>query len=307
MQCAGAAKPGVFTAICARIRRMKFLAFLTSILLIFACSATGQQNASHRVELPNTEVRLMSAKSNDIAYKLYVSLPPSYADGKKSYPVVFMLDADYSFALAKNISEHLSDRSDLPELLLVAIAYDGPPQYRLHRTRDYTPTHVPTGGYGPEYQKLSGGAPKFRSFLQGELIPFIEANYRVTKERTLVGHSYGGLFGAWVLFTQPELFSHYILVSPSLWYDNKMMFRVEQEFAAKQRRLSAKVYLTVGSREVHVERNIVRDLQALTEQIKGHSYRGLSLQSRVMDDETHNTIFPLGLTRGLRFLYPVQR
>ncbi|MFN7930167.1 MAG: alpha/beta hydrolase-fold protein [Blastocatellia bacterium] len=290
------------------MNRIKLLAlFLPLLIAMLPCTRAAQQDAPRRVELPNTEVHLLPAKSNGITYKLYINLPPSYAEGKKSYPVVFMLDADYSFALAKNISEHLSDRNDLPELVLVAIAYDGPLQYRLNRTRDYTPTYVPDGGYGPEYQKHSGGAPKFRQFLQTELIPFIEAKYRVTKERTLVGHSYGGLFGSWVLFTQPELFNHYILVSPSLWYDSKLMFHVEQEFAARQRTLSAKVYLTVGSHEVNDERDMVRDLQAFTAQIKRRSYRGLALQAQVMDDETHNTIFPLGLTRGLRFIYPIHR
>ena len=256
------------------------------------------------VELPRTEERLLSSRQTGIGYKLYVSLPSSYPQGKKAYPTVYLLDADYSFALAKNISEHLSDRGDLPELILVAIAYDGPLQYRLNRTRDYTPTHVAEGGYGPEYDKYSGGGPKFRGFLQEELIPFVEANYRVTKERTLVGHSYGGLFGAWVLFTRPEMFSNYILVSPSLWYDNKLMFHVEEEFASRSRALPAKVYLTVGEREVNNEHNMVRDLQDFAEQVRRHSYKGLLLQTQTISDETHDTIFPLGLSRGLLFAYP---
>lgn len=276
-----------------------FAGLVTAILLL------GSERPM-RVELPRSEQRLLLSKQTGIHYKLYISLPPGYPESRKSYPTVYLLDADYSFALAKNISEHLSDRGDLPELVLVGIAYDGPLQYRLNRTRDYTPTHIAEGGYGPEYDKYSGGGPKFREFLRAELIPYIEASYRVSSERTLVGHSYGGLFGAWVLFTQPDLFSSYVLVSPSIWFDHRYAFRVEDEFAAGHRALHAQVYCAVGDLEIN-EHDMVRDLLEFTEQIKRHSYEGLVLQTQTMANETHNTIFPLGLTHGLRFVYPVQK
>lgn len=112
-----------------------------------------------------------------------------------------------------------------------SIAYDGPLRYRANRARDYTPSHMATGGYGPQHQRFSGGGADFRSFLAEELIPFVERNYRTTGRPTLVGHSYGGLFGTWTAFTEPELFSHYLLVSPSLLYDDRMIFDVEEHFA----------------------------------------------------------------------------
>lgn len=256
------------------------------------------------VVLPNTETRYLYSDSVGITYKLYMSIPKSYIDGNASYPVVYMLDADYSFAIARNIVEHLTDRDDLPEMILVGIAYDGPLRYRLNRTRDYTPTFVPDDGYGPEYQKHSGGGPDFRAFIKNELIPFMDANYRTRDERTFVGHSYGGLFGSWVMFTEPELFDHYILVSPSLWYDNRLIFRLESEYASKHKQLSAKVYFTVGSHEWNSRRNMVTDLRDFTTQVRAHAYSELKIAMKVMEDETHNSVFPAGLSDGLRYLYP---
>lgn len=255
------------------------------------------------VTLPNTEVRALHSSATQIDYKLYISLPQSYRTSARSYPVVYMLDADYSFALAKNICDHIAERNQLPELLLVAIAYDGPPNYRLHRTRDYTPTKVLAGGYGPEYQQHSGGGEKFRDFLREELLPFIAHNYRVTSERTFVGHSYGGLFGAWLTFTEPELFSHYVLVSPSLWYDEHLLFRLEKEFAARHDTLALTLHLSVGSREINAERNMVADLQKFAVQIESRDYKSLKLRWLVFEDETHNSVFPFGFTKGLRFIY----
>ncbi len=115
-----------------------------------------------QVTLPNTEVHSMTSKSNGIEYKLYVWVPNDYAKSAKSYRVVYVLDVDYSFPIVRGIVEHLSDRRRLQGLIVVGVAYGGPPQYRLNRTRDYTPTHTLEGGYGPEYQRHSG-SPAIRT------------------------------------------------------------------------------------------------------------------------------------------------
>ena len=63
--------------------------------------ATEQDGSAAAVSLPRTEVRFLSS-GNGIEYKLYVSLPTSYARGEgKRYPVVVLLDADYSFGIAR--------------------------------------------------------------------------------------------------------------------------------------------------------------------------------------------------------------
>lgn len=254
------------------------------------------------VTLPRTEIRYLTSRVVGQRYKLYISLPQDYADTSRRFSVVFLLDADYSFALAHNIVEHLSDRHDLEQLLIVGIAYAGPLRYRLNRTRDYTPTHVPTGGYGPAYQRVSGGGPAFRKFLKEELIPFIEHGYRVRHDRTLVGHSYGGLFASWVAFTDPEMFQRYIVVSPSLWYDDHLMFDVEGRYAASHTRLPARMFFTVGAREVNAQRDMVSDLRRFVRQVEGRSYPGLQVRLRVLPEDTHDSIFPTGLGLGLRYV-----
>lgn len=266
--------------------------------------AAAPATAAPPLVLEHTEVRTLASRHAGVGYKLYVGLPESYAESDERYPVVYLLDADYSFLLARNITQHLSQRDDLDEVLLVGIAYDGPLRYRLNRTRDYTPTHVPTGGYGPEYQKVSGGGESFRRFLAEELQPFIDRTYRTRPgETTLVGHSYGGLFGTWVLLTEPELFSRYILVSPSLWYDDHLPLRLEAELAERRDSLPARVYFCVGSREVNSQRDMIADLRRFTARLEERGYEGLELRVEVFDDETHNSVFPTGLGRGLRYVH----
>lgn len=252
------------------------------------------------VALPDTEQRSLASSINDVSYKLYVSLPGGYDTTAVRYPVIYVLDADYAFAIARNIVEHLSDRRHLTPALVVGIAYDGPPAYRHNRTRDYTPTHVATGGYGPEYQAVSGGGLLFQRFIAEELIPFIEDEYRVTPRRTLVGHSYGGLFATWVALTTPQLFAGYVIVSPSLWYDHGLIFREERRMAETISDLPARMYLAVGSREINSRHDMVADLRRFVTTLQERNYPGLHLRWSVEDDETHNSIFPGALSDGLR-------
>lgn len=126
------------------------------------------------------------SQSNGVDYNLYIHLPKNYGGSSKHYPIIYLLDADYSFLLAKQIIEHLSDRNRIEEYIIVGIAY-ADFEYKKNRTRDYTPSYVSDGGYGPEYQKYSGGANKFYQFISKELMPYMSKHYRITKNTTFVG------------------------------------------------------------------------------------------------------------------------
>jgi predicted alpha/beta superfamily hydrolase len=274
--------------------------------IVCLLSAGGGRSLLHAqyppVVLPNTQQRILRSSINDVTYKLYVSLPADYDSSAARYPVIYVLDADYAFAIARNIVEHLSDRHHLTRALIVGIAYDGPPAYRMNRTRDYTPTHVPTGGYGPAHQAGSGGGPRFHHFLADELIPFVRREYRVTERRVLVGHSFGGLFAAWSALEAPRLFTGYVIVSPSLWYDDHLLFETERTPADTTDDLPVRMYLAVGSDEINATRDMVSDLRHFATMLERRGYRGLALRWAVDDNETHNSIFPRALSDGLRFV-----
>jgi len=253
--------------------------------------------------MSNTAVEYLKSKSNDIKYKLYLSYPKSYNDSlTKKYPVLYLLDADYSFAIAKNITDHLSERNHLQEMIIVGIAYDNN-NYRVNRTRDYTPTNsIESGVSFQEIQKqYSGGGINFSSFIENELIPYIDKNTRNTGFRAITGHSYGGLFSTWTLLTKPELFSGYIIVSPSLWYDNRLMFKIEEQF--KDNDNKKKVYFTVGDREVNQNWNMPKDLADFVKIMEEKKLKNIETKIMIEADETHNSIFPIGLSKGLRYVF----
>jgi len=268
----------------------------------------GSMARAGELSLPDTEVHLIRSSSNGIEYKIYVSVPHDYVTSKDSYPVLYLLDADYSFPIARAIVTHLSDRQRLEKLIVVGIAYGGADAYKLNRTRDYTPSHTLEGGYGPEYQRVSGGAPKFLRFLREELIPWMDRTYRTKRgDRGLVGHSYGGLFASWVLLTAPETFSRYILVSPSLWYDDRLMFAIEKQTRdrkpVREATERARVFCGVGSREHNEERSMVVDLRSFVNALRARGAAGPDIRHEVFDDETHDSVFPTALSRGIRFTF----
>jgi len=257
--------------------------------------------------VPNSQVLELKSKQTGADYQIYVALPTDYARSRRSYPVVYMLDADYSFALVRNVVQHFVEREDLPPMILVAIAYPGAATnrelYKKNRTRDYTPVHAPRGGYGTEYQKVSGGGPKFRSFIASELVPLIDRRFRTSNDRTIIGHSYGGLFATYVLLTEPALFKRYVVVSPSIWYANRIALTMEQAAADGGIRPDARVFFGVGALESSVMSD---DLTELYRRLRSRNNGRLDMTLRIFEGERHNSVFPAAVTRGLLTVFDRQ-
>jgi len=282
---------------------MKYIVVI--LFIVIWTKGLGQSSGElvpSQVKLTNTYQCTYSSQINDVGYKLYISLPPSYGDSSKSFPVVYLLDADYSFALAKNITDHLSERNHLDEVIIVGIAYEGENNYRLHRTRDYTPVKSLEGGYTKELQeRYSGGGPKFLEVIEQELIPFINSNYNTNNQKIISGHSFGGLFCSWILYEKPNLFDGYIIVSPSMWYSDHFLLQKEFKLLATITQ-TKKIYLTVGDREVSSEWNMPEDLKRFQGKLEKLSNSNLKLRMEIEEDQTHNSIFPIGLSDGLRYV-----
>ncbi len=275
--------------------------------LVFGAIATVMQGQTTLSEtsgytLPRTAVHHLHSKVNAVDYKLYISLPADHGSTpNKRYPVLYLLDADYSFAIAKNIVDHLSERNHLRDMLVVGIAYGGPLQYRKNRTRDYTPTRSMEAVTFPEIQqRFSGGGPNFRRFITEELDPYMAARFGGSGFKAIAGHSYGGLFVSWLLTQHPTLFDGYIIVSPSLWYDDHLIERLSWNLSSGH---NLKVYCGVGSREVNPQWNMPQDLERFVEKLKSCGNDQLDLQYSRHDNETHNSVFPAALSNGIRHVF----
>lgn len=244
-------------------------------------------------------------------YQVFVALPPSYArEPQRKYPVLYVTDADYAFPIVRQINRRLNlDGPKVEEFILVGLSYGKGEDGAVSRRRDYTPTPKGAG------DTTHGKAVAYQAYLRDQVKPFIAQRYHTDPARSLfLGHSYGALLGAQILFTEPGLFSGYILGSPSLWYGKRHTLGLEASYAARSRDLPAKVFLYVGEYEAQRKGyrrysqtvDMVADNQALEKALKDRKYPNLSLKSVVLNDEDHLTVAPRGFTQGLRYLLPAR-
>lgn len=150
-----------------------------------------------------------------------VYLPPTYSENQNIFPVIYLLDGDiHRFKGFVGVLDALSTGTlgnQVQQAIVIAIP-------NTNRTRDLTPSELNEWTFkGQTLDTFShtGQALQFQRFLKEELIPKIEATYRTSDKRLLVGESFGGLFAANVLLTDQALFSDYLLIDPTaLWDDN---------------------------------------------------------------------------------------
>lgn len=266
-------------------------------------------------EVPGTEVFDLTDSRRNIPYQLFVSLPPSYGtQPDRRYPVVYVTDADYGFPMLRLIGRRMNGEGPrIEEFILVGLSYAKGEDGMVSRRRDYTPTAKGPSTAPPDARH--GEALPYRDFLRETVLPYVDAKWRTRPDRRIyVGHSYGGLLGAQILLSQPEMFSGYILGSPSLWFDKRHLLREAPALLAQRKALDARVYMYVGEFEelrpgapgYQQEVDMVRDNQAFADLLRAKGFAGLKLHSAVLPDEDHLSVTPRGFTKGLLYLLPAR-
>jgi len=167
--------------------------FFVLNLSLFLSTAYSQESNKYKnpietypqVKIAGSEVREFQSAITGETYFIYVGLPRSYSDSARTYPTLYIMDADGAFGTYTEISRLLALNNEVPEMIIVGIAYGVSfNEYFYNRQRDYTPTAV------DEFPG-SGGGKNFLRFIHKELIPFIDTEYRVKKsERAINIHSF---------------------------------------------------------------------------------------------------------------------
>lgn len=274
-----------------------------------------------QVTIPNTEVRMLSSSIVSQEFKVFVALPRNYADSEKSYPVLYVLDANGFFGMVTETVRCLQLLQELPEMIIVGIGYPVSDYIQTLglRGRDYTPSiddeylrkwleGVSESLVAPLVFNGTGGASYFLQFIREELVPFVHSNYRTNPEdKTIAGDSFGGLFALYTLFHHPNTFNRYIIGSPSIWWDNKITLTYEANYAANNSNLSAKVFMSVGSLEESEDdlnsSAMITNMQILAKTLQDRGYDSLELRTHVFEDETHLSVIPTTMSKGLRAVF----
>jgi predicted alpha/beta superfamily hydrolase len=278
---------------------------------------------SGAVTILASEVRMMESEHSGQKYRITISLPLGYSKSPDEswpfnrtpdlWPVVYVLDGNWYFGMVTDIVRPMAWCGSTSDAIIVGIGYaegqDVIEAFRESFTRrnlDLTPVRDEAEEKSMEKQHKrptpTGGAGNFLRFIQDELIPTIEKEYRADPaKRILVGHSYGGLFGAFSLFEAPGLFETLVVGSPTLTYGNRFTFQREEAFAKEHKKLPAKVFLYVGEFEEDINDTTVTDTLRLAANLQGRKYEGFSLVKHVFLDQNHCEVAAPGFQAGLKF------
>lgn len=214
-----------------KIANSRALLMVIAVLVVLAsCSEEVFNPALVR------EFKLQS-QTNGAMYTITVGLPSGYDPATQKYAAIYLLDGEEDFDFVANKCKEISASHSKTNAIVVGIGYGN------DRSIDYTPTKT---------SSATGGAPDFMKFIEDQLIPKIEADFSADTtrmSRALLGHSYGGLFGAFVFTVRNKLFGNYLLLSPSLWFDNEVTLLLEKEKRSANKDQQQLVFLGIGQME----------------------------------------------------------
>jgi predicted alpha/beta superfamily hydrolase len=223
---------------------------------------------------------------------LNIYLPNGYSpDSSKTYPVIYLLDGsdDEDFIHIAGIVQFLNMIQAMPESIVVGIA-------NVDRRRDFTfPTSIEKD---KKAYPTTGSSVRFISFIEKELQPYIQNKYKANNIKTIIGQSLGGLLATEILLKKPFLFDNYIIVSPSLWWNNESLLKAAPGLLNKSSVGNKQVIISVGAEGKEMD----DDARKLSDILR--STGTVSLKFLNLSKENHLTILHNSVYQSFELLYP---
>ncbi len=256
------------------LRSIGSLAFLA---LLFSCKESGVPADTH-----------VLTASYGTRYTLDVHLPDGYdAEKPGGYPLLLYTDVSY---MKQDIRKAIESKSIENEVIAVGLGYDG----NNRRTEDFSPTTTDRNG--------TGNAGAFAGFIQEEALTWLRTHYAVSNTPgalTFCGHSLGGLFGTYLFLKKPGLFGNYLLISPSLMWDEQAIFKIESTARLRSAVPEARIFLAAGSLETGGFHTTRRHLTGLFEKY----YPRVTWQEKVYRNKDHSGVIAPAVWEGLEYIY----
>jgi len=290
---------------------------IARLLMFIALVFLNQNIASQPIENNSTQIEtevidsLFSNVLNE-SREFWVRLPENYSPNNNSkYPVVYLLDG---FSLKNNL-ETVYDNywgHYLPHMILVGISN------RTNRTRDLTISQIKERR-GSAMDANTGGADNFRQFIEKELIPYIDKTFPTTSYRTLIGHSYAGLFTIDMLINNNHLFKNYIAIDPSIEWDNqKLLIQAKEKLKSKSFK-GKSLFVSLAAEQLHMQNeaitidNVMDDTSEFTQFARSiidfsnfassQKQNELNFSWKVYTEDLHGTVPLPSMRDGLVFLF----
>lgn len=267
-----------------------YTCILWQLLVIFSpLSIQAQSNI-----LIGTEHKIQSRILGE-ERRYAVNLPESYERDdfylQKKYPVLILLDAGTHFQSASGIIHYMGWNEQIPEMIVVGI-------FNTDRTRDLSPTKL-------QALASSGGGANFLRFIETELLPQIDKDYRTLPYRVLVGHSLAGLFTV-DLFLNRSFFNAYLAIDPSLGWDDQIVVKKARTILSNTQSFKSSLYLAQANNPFNEGKDAGtrgKSFQDFVASLAGNKSQGLRYSYAFFEKEDHFSVPLLSLYHGLTFIF----
>ncbi len=267
---------------------------ITAVLFLFIGLCNLSAQSTDQITIGSKHFIQSEILSEEREY--WVSLPYSY-DRKdlsyKKYPIIILLDGNVHFHSVSGMVNFMSsgntDKRDIPEMIVVALL-------NVNRERDFTPDKIIT-----RRVNQTGGGDQFLAFLETELIPKIEKEYRTTPYRMLIGHSLGGLFAVHAYMKEQSAFSSFISIDPSFGtWDNEVMDKKVN--AIEQKSFNRPLFLATanwGKRNLRNRDRHIRYFESINRKCVGD----LIAEQKYYQEKNHSSVPLPAIYDGLSFIF----
>ena len=268
--------------------RYYFLFFIFNTAFLNLKAQTEQAKPFVIGEIKQIDSKVLAEKRT-----LNIYLPDGYKKTDTiAYPVIYLLDgsANEDFIHIVGLVQFFDMAFNMPPTIVVGIA-------NVDRKRDFTfPTQLKD--LKKDYP-TTGGSQKFIHFIETELQPFINKTYKTNTQKTIIGQSLGGLLSVEILLKKPALFTNYIIISPSLWWDDESLLKNAASLFAGQKDLNLQVFISVGTEEKIME----DDAKGIIDVLRKSNKINLKLDFVPLPKENHATILHQSVYEALKILY----
>ena len=232
---------------------MRFLITISLLFLVVGCGTESvlSQIAPVKVDtIPGGEKIILPSKILKEDRTIYVSLPETYSNDLRKYPVLYLTDAQWNFEQTRSTARFLGRERIIPEMIIVGIT-------NPDRTRDLYSTKADFKRNGSTIPfPTSGNGDQFLEFFEKELLPWVDATYRSSPLRILAGHSAGGNFALHAIRVKPGLFQAVMATSPWLaWDDNKELGELLPFLASDRSRVRA-IFVSYADEGAEMKGNV---------------------------------------------------
>ena len=266
------------------MHKIKSFTFLLVLIFIFSIKNVAQNivpspDANGPFTLPNIDTWIFHSSVIGEDYEIYVLRTAAYDSGKIKLPVLYMTDGDWNMTVAMNCFSMLRQDYNTRVPLIVGIGYG---KGKNKRMRDLDP---------------QSGGPKFLTFIEKEVIPFINEKYRTEKEKGIYGYSMGGMFTTYILFNRPELFDEVFIGAPG--NNGRLLMPAARLYFKTHKDLKSKVFAGVGSYEHETAFNI----DSFKNYLIGKNCASLQFHAEITPGANHGAALAAVMQNAIAFAY----